>query len=137
MVRLDRATPLVPLNVQREGLEGVRKGKGGEIAEWLAGVGGLGGTRVGAIETTGVGPVSNNVELFAGSVPERFRSYLEPKINEGGRNLDTEVRNAIRKSNENARKAPGGLVPNASQENAVAWALPPKVSLIRGPPGTG
>ena len=37
----------------------------------------------------------------------------------------------------NLAKSRGAFMPNPSQEGAIAWALGRRLSLIRGPPGTG
>ena len=47
-------------------------------------------------------------------------------------NLETQILQAIEDANESTK-----FEPNQSQKDAIAWALQRRISLIRGPPGTG
>ena len=109
-VRLDRTAPQAPLKAQNIALELTRKGKAGEAASIL-------------VET--FCNHESDVISNTSDPPSRFKEYgmLEPK--EAILTALSEAKNFTL------------FKPNKSQEDAIAWALGRKISLLVGPPGTG
>ena len=60
--------------------------------------------------------------------------YFEDFSTSGGGvgSLEEQIEGALEKALTGAK-----FIPNASQKQAITWALKRKVALIRGPPGTG
>jgi len=126
LVRLDRTAPQSALMAQRKSLQLVRNGLAGDVAAFLANT----------FYST------KNAAANASKMPKRFTNgvYVEDlnrkrlKIEyEKEKSLDV----AIQKALVMAKEASVKFVPNPSQEAAIAWALARRVSLVRGPPGTG
>ena len=110
MVRLDRTAPQAPMKAQQNALERIRKGNGGVATTILAGL---------------FHPQSSDQYLKQSrEQPSYFHLSNE--------NLEGDIVNALR---EVISDLP--FQPNQSQCDAVAWALQRRISLIRGPPGTG
>lgn len=112
-------------------LECVRRGEGGEIAMLLAGVG------VGEEE---------GLEVVAGRLPSRFRSLMDISTDDENNNVESTTmadeaqRELLQMNIEQAMEQVMDTTkfqPNKSQKDAVKWALQRRISLIRGPPGTG
>lgn len=117
IVRLDRTAPQATLLAQRKSLQLVRKGEAGTVASFLA-------------DSFFVNN-SDSREL-ASEVPRRFTNgaYV-------GGLAETDINEAISSALSAAKNATARFRPNKSQEDAIKWALSRRVSLIRGPPGTG
>ena len=115
-VRLDRAVPQKSLLAQRAALQLLRKGEAGEAAAILS-------------DTFNRG---EKAKESTSGLPSRFKDgvFIEGAV------LDN-VEEAIQKAIDGAKSATKRFVPNKSQEKAIASALSKKISLIRGPPGTG
>ena len=109
-VRLDRAAPQGPIRAQRDALDLTRKGAAGEIASLLA---------------------SDATSMLGAAAlpPQRFSDGASVP-------LEAAVGAAIAEAKAASSRA-GRRLPNGSQEDAIAWALGRRLSLIRGPPGTG
>jgi hypothetical protein len=106
-IRMDRAAPVAPLRFQRMAFEQLRKGEAGSAADLL----------VKLFYNT------NNAQNLASELPPRLDCDLD---------MEQVVRNAL-----DAATNITSFVPNQSQKDAIAWALQRRISLIRGPPGTG
>lgn len=110
-VRLDRAAPQTPLKAQKRALRRLMQGRAGAAVELLV----------------DIFRNSTGVDESASMVPSRFMA--------SSRN-DSQLEESIRLALEEAKtRAP--FQPNQSQEDAIVWALKRRLSLIRGPPGTG
>jgi superfamily I DNA and/or RNA helicase len=107
IIRMDRAAPAGPLRFQRMAFEQLRKGEAGSAADLLV----------------HLFYNKNNTQDLASELPPRLDC-----------NLDMEQ--VLRKALDEATNITS-LVPNQSQKHAIAWALKRRISLIRGPPGTG
>ena len=117
VVRLDRTAPQATLLVQRKSLQMVRKGEAGSVASFLA-------------------------DSFFNSdrTSKELASQLPPRFVNGalvGGIIEPDVDVAIQNALGAAKNATNRFRPNPSQAEAIAWALSRRVSLIRGPPGTG
>jgi len=109
LFRLDRMAPQAPLKAQRKVLEQLRKRNAGDAGSLMA------GTMFGDTNTT-LGE-SSQMPLHFDSCPDTLR---------------TNIWNAL-----DDAKGITSFEPNQSQLDAIAWALERRISLIRGPPGTG
>lgn len=110
-VRLDRSPSSAPLRAQLSALDVLRKGEAGSVAEML----------VSSFYKGNGLPSSLGA---AGEAPSHF-DYLNG-------DLDGQIVMAMEKAVSQA-----SFEPNASQREAVLWALGRKLGCIRGPPGTG
>ena len=139
---LERAAPQGALQAQLAALEMVRKGSAGEAAALLTldekslcegaaripsrlmvlGAGAVSGAR--ATHQPGVA-VS---QVTAGPPPPDLPRSPMNDLEQLGDSIVQAISLAKRR---------GAFVPNPSQEGAIAWALGRRLSLIRGPPGTG
>jgi len=109
-VRLDRSLSNVPLRAQRTSLDKLRKGEAGSIANLL-------------------------VQLFydePSSLDVAREEILDCNMQDQNTTLAEQILSAME-----AVMADMKFKPNASQQEAVVWALKRKIGLIRGPPGTG
>lgn len=109
-VRLDRTAPRAPLKAQKIALEQARKGEAGEVASLLV--------------DTFVDGQSDAINATS-NPPSRFKDYSPVE-------LETEILSALSKA-----KNATSFEPNQSQQDAIAWALSRRISLLVGPPGTG
>ncbi|KAK7236148.1 nonsense-mediated decay protein [Aureococcus anophagefferens] len=105
------------LEAQRDALARVAAGAAGEAAALLA------QAFAGSAARRAPGPLRDGARLEFAGVPGGVTAP----------SLEIAALNAIGGAKDDA----GGFEPNASQEDAIAWALARSVSLIRGPPGTG
>ena len=141
-VLLERAAPQGALQAQLAALEMVRKGSAGEAAALLTldekslcegaaripsrlmvlGAGAVSGAR--ATHQPGLA-VS---QVTAGPPPPDLPRSPMNDLEQLGDSIVQAISLAKRR---------GAFVPNPSQEGAIAWALGRRLSLIRGPPGTG
>jgi hypothetical protein len=128
-VVLDRAVPQAALLAQQEALQLVRRGAAGEAASLLAST--CISKRQFKREAAALPPVLEPRELHEPSASSEPADTAQLKVA-----VRTAIRAAIRTAIDDATKR-GGRPPNQSQEDAVAWALGRRLSLIRGPPGTG
>ena len=138
-VLLERAAPQGPLEAQLASLEMVRKGSAGEAAALL--------TQDEKSLCQGAARIpSRLMVLGAGSVSgARATHQSGGAVGQGSPPPDLplspmkdleQLGDSIVKAISLA-KSRGAFVPNPSQEEAIAWALGRRLSLIRGPPGTG
>jgi hypothetical protein len=109
-IRLDRAAPQAPLKAQKRALQRLVQGQAGTAAGLLAHI---------FQNSTGVDKSSSVVPSWLNTSP-------------GNDQLEESIRSALE---ETKIKTP--FEPNQSQEDAIVWALKRRLSLIRGPPGTG
>ena len=138
-VLLERAAPQGPLEAQLASLEMVRKGSAGEAAALLT----LdekslcqGAARIPSrLMVLGAGSVSGAraTHQSGGAVGQ---GSPPPDLPLSPMNDLEQLGDSIVKAISLA-KSRGAFVPNPSQEEAIAWALGRRLSLIRGPPGTG
>jgi hypothetical protein len=109
LVRLDRSLSNTPLRAQQASLEQLRKGQAGDVAELL-------------------------VQLFykEPSSLDVARKDISDQLFDlsGNSSLEEQVEEALVQAMKGANFAP-----NASQQEAIVWALKRKIALIRGPPG--
>lgn len=106
-IRVDRAAPQAPMRFQRMALEQLRKGEAGGAAELL-------------------------VQLFHNQTNARgLTAELPPRFE-----CIVDMEQLLRESIDQATNITS-FEPNQSQTDAIAWALKRRISLIRGPPGTG
>ena len=117
IVRLDRTAPQATLLAQRKSLQMVRKGEAGSVASFLA-------------------------DSFFNSdrKSREMASELPPRFANGayvGGIVEPDVNVAIGNALDAAKNATSRFRPNPSQHEAISWALSRRISLIRGPPGTG
>jgi len=117
VVRLDRTAPQAALLAQRKSLQLVRKGEAGSVSAFLA---------------DSFFMEKEASRELASAVPFRFTNgaYV-------GGVLESDLHEAISKALNAAEEATARFTPNPSQAEAIKWALSRRVSLIRGPPGTG
>ena len=117
IVRLDRTAPQATLLAQCKSLQMVRKGEAGSVSSFLA-------------------------DSFFNSdrASKELASQLPPRFVNGAYvggisepDMDVAIQNALGA----AKNVTNRFRPNSSQAEAIAWALSRRVSLIRGPPGTG
>lgn len=113
LVRLDRTAAQAPMKAQKNALDLLRQNKAGKTALILAGL---------AYNETN--KVTDHYLAKSRQTAQYFHSSHEQ--------LENDIWNAI----EEARNTIT-FKPNQSQMDAVAFALKRRVSLIRGPPGTG
>ena len=148
-VLLERAAPQGALQAQLAALEMVRKGSAGEAAALLtldekslcegaaripsrlmvlgAGAHQPDGAVTGQLQGSdraGTGPC----QVTAGPPPPDLPRSPMNDLEQLGDSIVQAISLAKRR---------GAFVPNPSQEGAIAWALGRRLSLIRGPPGTG
>ena len=163
-VLLERAAPQGPLEAQLASLEMVRKGSAGEAAALLTldekslcqgaaripsrlmvlGAGSVSGARATHQSGGAVGQGSPPPDLPLSPMKDLEQLPLSPmKDLEQLGDLplspmkDLEQLGASIVKAISLAKSRGAFVPNPSQEEAIAWALGRRLSLIRGPPGTG
>lgn len=117
-VILERTAPQAALKAQKNALDLLCTGAAGEAAALLA-------------------SDSASLAVAAALLPPRLTSEdlsdgpsARTAIHED--NVDLAIQDAI-----NQAKSSASFVPNDSQESAIGWALSRRLSLIRGPPGTG
>ena len=106
-IRLDRSLSNVPLKAQRVALEKLRKGQAGSVANLL-------------------------VHLYYNNDAAALKKVQEVPIHFDSDGLEEQIAWAIKDAMSYTT-----FKPNASQEEAIIWALKRKVAMIRGPPGTG
>ena len=117
-VRLDRVAPQGPLKAQREALRLAETGAAGGAAALLA-------------------SDQASVAQAAAAPPARFADGAALTI-DGPRAASVEeaIDRAVAQAKSLSRSQKR-LVPNESQEEVLKWALGRRLSLVRGPPGTG
>lgn len=117
VVRLDRTAPHATLLAQRKSLQLVRKGEAGAVSSFLA---------------DSFFMEKEASRELASAVPFRFTNgaYV-------GGVLESDFCEAISNALDAAKETTARFTPNPSQAEAIKWALSRRVSLIRGPPGTG
>jgi len=109
-VTVEKAAPRAALQAQRSALQVVRKGRAGTAAQLL-------------VET--FGKSSMQVDHLGLADPWRFQGLAVAAQKEI-------VSRAIQEATSTT-----DFVPNASQQDAIAWSLRRRVSTLTGPPGTG
>ncbi|KAL3792425.1 hypothetical protein HJC23_001543 [Cyclotella cryptica] len=110
IVRLDRSLSNIPLRAQRMALDKLRRGDAGFAANSI-------------------------VQLFYESSTKYLNASREMPDHfdyDDSDSFDGRVMNAMSEAMSHM-----SFKPNESQQKAVSWALKRKMSLIRGPPGTG
>ena len=121
-VRLDRAAPQGPLKAQRESLQLTQQGDAGEAAMLMA-------TDAAAMREAAATPpprFSEGVSVDCSTLP-----FGVDHLEQAACHAIAEAKGASREMRR------GYLLPNESQEQAIAWALCRRLSLVCGPPGTG
>lgn len=109
-VRLDRTAPQAPLRAQRKALDLLRKGKAGEVASLLARF---------FDHPNGSEQLAN----LTSRMPSHFSSTTT---------IEKVIWDAL-----DATLSQSSFKPNQSQKDVIVWSLQRRISLIRGPPGTG
>ena len=118
-VRLDRTAPQAPLRAQRRALHQLRLGEAGAAATLMAR---LFYDPAGAVH-------------LASKPPPRF-CLLDDNDDDDDDPSSFHLENAVRVALRDAQNLTS-FQPNESQQEAIRWALQRRISLIRGPPGTG
>ena len=116
-VTLERAAPQAALKAQRESLALAASGVAGPAAALL--------TSDHASLSEAAAAIPPRLVMPAAPSSMSETSVVSPKV-------DAAIYEAIAEAKREAK-----FVPNESQEEAIAWALRRRLSLIRGPPGTG
>ncbi|CAJ1934374.1 unnamed protein product [Cylindrotheca closterium] len=106
-VRMDRGAPQAPLKFQQRALEQLRKGEAGNVAYLMA-------------------------SLFAGEKDATDLAAECPSRLQVNLDLEETIHDVIEEATESI-----SFTPNQSQKDAITSALQRRISLIRGPPGTG
>ena len=115
----ERTVPQAALNAQREALTAMRKGLAGDAAALLA---------------------ADSVPERAAAAPPRFATGASMEVADRAGatryrytpRLEVAIGHAIAGAAED-----GAFAPNQPQLDAISWALGRRLSLVRGPPGTG
>ena len=130
-VRLDRTAPQAPLKAQRNALEQLKKGAAGQAASILAKISALGAGAGAGVDspTCLLGKSNEHYMDLTSKLPARFHDQLNS-------NDEALMQQYIDEAIAQAVVATD-FVPNKSQVEAISFALKRRMSLIRGPPGTG
>ena len=102
----------VPLRAQRVGLDRVRRGEAGGAANLLV-------------------RLYYN-EKYSLDAAREAPSHFDTADDDDDRGLDEQIASAMEEAMSQT-----SFKPNASQQEAVRWALKRRIGMIRGPPGTG
>ena len=108
-VLLERAAPQAPLKAQRDALHLTRNGLAGDAAALLT-------SDFACLSQASSAPPARFMHASSSATAHRLPA----------------IRNAVK-----GAEARAAFMPNGSQREAIAWALGRRLSLIRGPPGTG
>eukprot|EP00980_Cylindrotheca_fusiformis_P009826 scaffold2164_cov106-Cylindrotheca_fusiformis.AAC.9 len=122
-IQVDRAAaPQAPLLAQRKALEHVRQGTTGSVVDIL------------------IEPIPERANQLASELPPRFFPNTNNSNNNTTRTksaIDQGAAATITRTHNDSSSNNSNFTPNQSQKDAIAWALNRRMSLIRGPPGTG